>query len=180
MTPFRKLPQTPIFGMLHREILLSQPAEYYKEYFGGRTPSLSEKQHVVELMVQNLTSFDIYQNDTYIVEVMHTPPYIHLSIQRNDGEPRESWRDFQQIKNEIVGVEHEAMEIFPAESRLVDTANKYHLWVHADPHHRIPVGFERRRVTSKPLGLPAVDGAVTNHARMIADLAQVTAAMGIC
>jgi len=29
----------------------------------------------------------------------------------------------------IVGEEHEAFEVYPAESRLVDTANQYHLWV---------------------------------------------------
>jgi hypothetical protein len=53
---------------------------------------------------------------------------VHLSIKRFDRGPVRDWRHLQQIKNEVVGPEAEAFEIFPAESRLVDTANQYHLW----------------------------------------------------
>lgn len=56
------------------------------------------------------------------------------------------WRDLQAIKNELVGPEHEAIELYPAESRLVDTANQYHLWVLKDPSQRIPVGWTQRLV----------------------------------
>jgi hypothetical protein len=72
---------------------------------------------------------------------------IHLSIKRLDKEPIHDWRDLQEIKNEIVGRYNEGMELYPAESRRVDTANQYHLWVFADPKYRIPIGFDTRLVT---------------------------------
>lgn len=70
---------------------------------------------------------------------------IHLSIKRIDQQPVRSWRDLQRIKNELVGPENEAVEVFPAESRLVDTANQYHLFVCTDPTRRIPFGFDAGR-----------------------------------
>lgn len=71
----------------------------------------------------------------------------YLSIKRLDQQPVRSWRDLQRIKNELVGPECEGIELFPAESRLVDTANQYHLVVLTDPAMRIPLGFnDGRRV----------------------------------
>jgi len=55
----------------------------------------------------------------------------------------------QRIKNEIVGPEHEAVELFPAESRLVDTSNQYHLWVLTSDENRWPFGFQTRLVANK-------------------------------
>jgi hypothetical protein len=72
---------------------------------------------------------------------------VHLSIKRLDREPIHDWRALQQIKNAIVGDESEAMEIYPAESRLVDGANQYHLWCFR-PGFRIPVGFDTRLVSN--------------------------------
>jgi hypothetical protein len=72
---------------------------------------------------------------------------IWLSIKRRDKAPVHDWRDLQVIKNLIVGPEHEGFEIYPAESRLVDTANQYHVFVFLDPKVRLPVGFRTREVT---------------------------------
>jgi hypothetical protein len=44
---------------------------------------------------------------------------------RLDGQAIHDWRELQRIKNEIVGDEIEAVELYPAESRLLDTANWY-------------------------------------------------------
>jgi len=62
------------------------------------------------------------------------------------------WRDFQRIKNELVGPEHEALQLFPSESRLVDTGNEYHLWVYADPNVRMQLGFQDRFVLREAAG----------------------------
>ena len=70
---------------------------------------------------------------------------IHLSIKTIRKEPIHDWRDFQQIKNELIGPEHEAVELYPAESRLIDTANQYHLWVSPDPDYRFPIGWNEGR-----------------------------------
>jgi hypothetical protein len=45
-----------------------------------------------------------------------------------------SWADMQRIKNELVGPERVAVEVFPPVSELVDQANIAHLWV-------LPEGF---------------------------------------
>ena len=71
---------------------------------------------------------------------------IHLSIKRLDKNPAHDWRHLQWIKNELVGEENEAIEIYPAESRLIDTSNQYHLWVFSDPAVRLPLGFQERAI----------------------------------
>ena len=72
----------------------------------------------------------------------------YLSIKTIDKEPIHDWRDLQQIKNELCGKDREALEIYPAESRLVDTANQYHLWV-IPKDAQIPFGFTQREVITK-------------------------------
>ena len=71
----------------------------------------------------------------------------YLSIRRNDREPCDSWRDFQEIKNELCGPEREAVQVYPAESRLVDTANQYHLWVMPEGM-LFPMGFFTDRMVA--------------------------------
>lgn len=67
----------------------------------------------------------------------------YLSIARKDGAPAHDWLAFQRIKNELAGSEIEAVELYPAESRLVDSANRYLLWCYA-PGERAPWGFQER------------------------------------
>lgn len=68
---------------------------------------------------------------------------IWLSIKALDDSARHDWREFQWIKNEIVGKEWEAMEIYPAESRMIDTCNQFHLWCFPT---KIGVGWSTRLV----------------------------------
>lgn len=77
------------------------------------------------------------------------PGMWHLSIKRRDRQPldQDRWRTLQIIKNTLVGSEHEAVELYPAESRLVDTANQWHLFVLKDARIRFPFGFQTRLVT---------------------------------
>lgn len=56
-------------------------------------------------------------------------PMTQLSIKRRDKGVQRSWRELQRIKNELCGREREAVELFPSDKRLMDTANQYHLWV---------------------------------------------------
>jgi len=39
------------------------------------------------------------------------------------------WAEKQRIKNELFGNSRTAIEVFPAESELVDEANMYHIWI---------------------------------------------------
>ena len=69
-----------------------------------------------------------------------------LSIKTHDRQARHDWRDMQRIKNEIVGREFDAVEIYPAESKMVDAANQYHLWVFINGY-KLPFGFTERMVS---------------------------------
>lgn len=99
----------------------------------------------------------IWKNDTYTAIVEPDPPsqlvpapgWVHLSVRRNDRAPIRDWRDLQQVKNDCVGSEREAIEIYPAESRLVDCANQYHLWV-LPPDTTVGVGFSEG-LTATPM-----------------------------
>lgn len=109
---------------------------------------------IAAAQVEQLRRQSVYMNDRYQVnaQTLDTPfggfvgDVTWLSIKRRDKAPVHDWRDLQAIKNLIVGPEHEGFEIYPAESRLVDTANQYHLWVFLDPKVRLPVGFREREV----------------------------------
>lgn len=88
----------------------------------------------------------MFVNDRYTVIVRSLdsrPGWLWLSIRRNDRRAVRDWRDLQRIKTELAGPEREAVELYPAESRLVDTSNQYHLWVAPDGV-RFPIGYDER------------------------------------
>lgn len=58
----------------------------------------------------------------------------------NDGSKGFSWAEKQQIKDELFGANRVAVEVYPTEDRLVDTADVYHLWVF-DKKYRLPFGI---------------------------------------
>lgn len=102
---------------------------------------------------------EVWLNSRYQVNIRRypatddRPAFVHLSIKSRDKAPVRDWREFQRIKNELVGPECEAIELYPAESRLVDTANQYHLFAVPDPSFRFPFGFfEGRSVMNNPGG----------------------------
>jgi len=80
-----------------------------------------------------------------------------LTIRRLDRKPLRDWEHFQHIKSEVCGPEREAVELFPAASRLVDTANQYWLWVLPEGM-TFDIGWDFGAVTSDPSGTVTVDG----------------------
>lgn len=99
-----------------------------------------------EKLVREESSGEFWLNDKYQVRCRYlngpgAQPMAHLSIKRLDREPVHDWRELQEIKNQLVGPECEGVELYPSESRVVDTANQYHLWVLVTPGARIPFGF---------------------------------------
>lgn len=72
---------------------------------------------------------EAYSNGLYAVLVRRLKAgAIHLAIRTPSGlEP--PWRDLQRIKNELFGAERFAVQVCPPESRLIDQADMYHLWV---------------------------------------------------
>jgi len=145
------------------------------------------KQNAPEL-IADLQKLEVWKNSRYTVDVrrqfgtLDSKPtcLIHLSIKANDRTAQHDWRDFQRIKNEIVGEEEEAFELFPAESRLVDTSNQYHLWCFQGV--RMPVGFSIRLVSDKgdPIGAvqrPWEEGARPEDAKRYISTAEIVEAM---
>lgn len=105
-----------------------------------------------------------WSNDEYVVykrtiksDDPEMPDIVHLSIRNQDRGVRHDWRHFQRIKNQLCGPEWEAMEIYPAESRLVDGANQYHLWCFP---FRIGIGFPERLVANPAQSHMASPGSV--------------------
>ena len=74
-----------------------------------------------------------------------------LCIKRRDRKPIHDWRELQAIKTELCGPEAEAVELYPAESRVVDAANQYHLFVLPEGE-RMPFGFTKRHVSDRTGG----------------------------
>ncbi len=100
--------------------------------------------------VQIPDEISTYRNNLYTVNVEDgdAPPFgtiTWLSIKRNDRTMIHDWRELQRIKNAICGSEREAVEIYPRESRLVDTSMQFHLWVFPEGY-TIPFGYAERLV----------------------------------
>jgi hypothetical protein len=68
---------------------------------------------------------------------------IHLSVIRKDKQPIRSWKDMQEIKNKLAGSKNEGLELYPSEDRLIDNANRYHIWVASDENFRFDFGFKK-------------------------------------
>lgn len=106
---------------------------------------------------------EIWLNETYQVAAIRSDHPIfgkimQINIRRRDGNVIfRDWRHFQDIKNQLAGPECEAVELYPAESRVIDTANKYHLWCILDDTKGIPLGWhEGRHVTDDKSKLPGL------------------------
>ena len=88
-----------------------------------------------------------YVNNHYSVQTMELPNGItYLSIKRLKKEARHDWRELWRIKNELTSENREAIELYPAASRVVDTSNQYHLWVMPDGWW-VPLGWTKAEVT---------------------------------
>ena len=87
-------------------------------------------------------------------------PYAVLSISATDETARHDWRDFQQLKNHLLGDEWEGLELYPAESRLVDPSNRFYLWCF--PKGVIPWGLPSGRSVRDAGELPVPQRAFPN------------------
>jgi hypothetical protein len=138
--------------------------ETYRKQTGREIDETDEE--IIRQLAKNLVQAKTYVNNLYQVarrdplpeETYDQVGFIHLSIKRHDKKPIVNWNHLQRIKNELVGPEYEAVELFPAESRLVNMANQYHLWVINDSRQRFPFGFDSGRHAG-----PGVENSVTTQ-----------------
>lgn len=52
----------------------------------------------------------------------------HLWVKRHNGKPT-TWKEMQQIKNELIGEDKLGIEVFPPSEKVIDQAPMYHVWV---------------------------------------------------
>lgn len=60
----------------------------------------------------------------------------HVKVKRRDGKDGIPWDDLQNIKNEALGADTIAVEVYPAADRVVDELNMRHLW--EVPQNHVP------------------------------------------
>ena len=75
---------------------------------------------------------------------MGNAPWAEIAISHHSETARHDWRDFQAIKNDLVGATWEAIELYPSEDRLLDPCNRFYLW--AVPPGVLLFGFKHRLV----------------------------------
>lgn len=93
----------------------------------GREPTKEERAQLWAMFCDLFVNVRIFENDIYKVSLSWEFPY-RISIRRHDNAPCHNWRDFQEIKNQLLDPDHNMVEVYPDESRLLDTDNVYHLW----------------------------------------------------
>jgi hypothetical protein len=97
---------------------------------------------------------ELWVNDIYQVAVrywLHEQVFkvpkgrlIQLGIASHDGTARHDFRDMMAIKDQLAGPECEAVELYPANSRLLDPSNYYSLLCFPDIS-RIRIGSNGER-----------------------------------
>jgi hypothetical protein len=152
-------------GIFQRALAVDQMQTF--DEFARDYADLGLRPQSLRAMYDKLRRDKIYLSDQYQVAIDKDPRHgyagtiiWHLSIKRIDKEPIMDWRDLQAIKSQLCGDEAEAIQLFPAESRKVDTSNQYHLWVFMKAGSlrlpRLPVGWTTEMV---------IDEAVTGKAK---------------
>jgi hypothetical protein len=116
-----------------------------------------EQRALIDKLHEKSPLTQIWINSRYEVWVFEWPadqspikcPITQLSIKKRfTKDVIRDWRDLQRIKNEILGPNREAVELFPSEQRLMDTSNQYHLW--ALPEGQMfPFGYWSRVVSEE-------------------------------
>lgn len=105
---------------------MQRPAEAKERFLMSGDPDF----HIWRNSLYQVLTSKIYPHNSETGERITTGNYIlQLSIKRIDRMAIHDWRDLQRIKNELAGEEMLAVEIYPPESKLLDTANQYFLWV---------------------------------------------------
>jgi len=67
-------------------------------------------------------------DNLYKVYIAQTGKYKHLRIRRIDDLPVSSFSDMQNIKNQFLGPETEAIQVYPKVSNYINNSNTYHLF----------------------------------------------------
>ncbi len=110
-----------------------------------------EREQRAESWVNNHYQVNVYRGAD-ADELVHVEELLGrctwLSIKRRDKKTVNSWQDFQTIKNVLVGVDCDAIQIYPAKKHLINTANQYHL-ICLPEDASLPFGWKRRLINTE-------------------------------
>lgn len=85
-----------------------------------------------------------YFNDVYSVQVYRVRTdmgvVLHLIVRGQQDNQEPPWRDLQRIKDELLGEDAYAVQVYPRKADVVDQADVYHLWVLPN---ELPFGLHR-------------------------------------
>lgn len=104
----------------------------------GSVPALAQKYD--EEGEETFMNESVVASRKLVEPVPGWPQIVHVSFRTTDRDALVPYDTYVRIKNEIIDPMSEAIEIFPAESRLVDTANQFHFWAF-QPGAPYPVGL---------------------------------------
>lgn len=106
------------------------PTEFWGEW--------EDRSHMVDLFPGLHKPFKAVLNRVYSAQFFTTHTawgdVIRMSVRRHDASPIRRWSDLQRIKAENGYGDRTGVEVYPADSELVDVANMYHIWI-------LPAGF---------------------------------------
>jgi len=145
----QKLPQGSHGPMKNGRPMVWQDLTEVESPSGAKLTKAQAKKFLREQADQEMWQNDLYNCQIVSQKVnkqMDNLLITELAITRRDRKPIHDWRHMQQIKNDILGGDVEALELYPSESRLLDTANTY--WLYAFPKGvTIPLGQMFRNVS---------------------------------
>lgn len=81
-----------------------------------------------EVKLKSPLMLSFFVNNLFSVQVYLVNGYRVYGVRRHDQSTNISWETKQRIKNEVIGYEKSAIEVFPRHSELIDQANMYWLW----------------------------------------------------
>lgn len=103
----------------HKKEIKKQITSNLWTEFEDRTSEAKLKSPLmVKFLVNNLFSIQLYEVNGLSL----------WGIRRHDQSTNIPWETKQRIKNEVIGFDKSAVEVFPSTSKLVDQANMYWLW----------------------------------------------------
>jgi hypothetical protein len=135
----KKKQPTPkkVWQPLHKspDLFVREQRQRLREQIKEKFPEITDK------VLDSQENDETWGNDRYTVGVQYLDGnrdgFVELSVHNHNRTPHVPWRHMQQIKNEILGGDREAVQIFPAEDRLVDTANEF--WLYVYPTGKAPM-----------------------------------------
>jgi hypothetical protein len=106
----------------------------------GKPVTYNQARKIAKQQMRDDVPYEVFGD--YLVKVRHgekadqivlNPDWMGqcswLSIKHKENKPHSDWATFQAMKNHFCGPEREAVMLYPGESRLVDMADQYHVFV---------------------------------------------------